>query len=151
MRELACSMEDPTYPWCFDVAKAYRPIDYIDTFHKPTKGDYGTMKLLPWQHFVEGNLYGWVDRETGRRRFREGLVIVGAGNGKSTLVTGNASFGMAKDGEPGAEVYCLANSKDQAKIIFDECKAQVKASPLLAKHFRVTRDGIYFDKTNSKI
>lgn len=25
------------------------------------------------------------------------------------------------DGEKGAEIYCTANKKDQAKIIFDEC------------------------------
>lgn len=150
IRELELS-HNPDYRWTFDINKAYRPIDFIEKFCKPTKGDYDKMELLPWQHFVEGNLYGWVDKKTGLRRFREGLVLVGSGNGKSTLITGNAAFGVAKDGERGAEVYCVANAKEQAKIIFDECKAQIEASPMLKKHLRTTRDGIYFDKTNSKI
>lgn len=150
MRELELS-ERGDYRWTFDINKAYRPIDFIERFCRPTKGDYDRMELLPWQHFIEGNLYGWVDKKTGLRRFREGIVLVGSGNGKSTLITGNAAFGAAKDGERGAEVYCIANAKDQARIIFDECKKQIEASPLLKKHFRTTRDGIYFDATNSKI
>jgi phage terminase large subunit-like protein len=139
------------YPWTFDIQKAYRPIDFMERFLVPTKGDYDKMELLPWQHFVEANLFGWVAKKNGLRRFREGVVFVGSGNGKSTLITGNAVYGASKDDERGAEVYCIANAKDQARIIFDECKAQIEASPMLKKHFRCTRDGVYFDKTASKI
>lgn len=143
--------QDPDYPWKFDIQKAYRPIDYMERFLVPTKGDYDKMELLDWQHFVEANLFGWVSKKTGLRRFREGIVFVGSGNGKSTLITGNATYGASKDGERGAEIYCIANAKEQARIIFDECKAQVDGSPMLKKHFRSTRDGIYYDATNSKI
>jgi len=144
-------MDEPDFPWTFDIKKAYRPIDFIEQFCIPSKGDYDRMEVLPWQHFIEGNLYGWVDKKTGLRRFREGIVVVGSGNGKSTVTVGNAVFGASKDGERGAEIYTLANSKDQAKIIFGECDAQIDSSPMLKKHFRQTRDCIYFDKTKSKI
>lgn len=148
MNDLKKSLTDISYPWAFDVAKGYRPIDFMEQFITPTKGDYDRMELLPWQHFVEANLYGWVDRKTGYRRFREGLIIVGSGNGKSTLVTGNAAYAISKDGERGPEAYCLANSKQQARIVFDACKAQIDESPLLKKHFRTTRSGIYYDPAN---
>lgn len=143
--------EHKDYPWKFDIKKAYFPIDFIERFLVPTKGDYDKMELQPWQHFVEANLYGWVDKKTGYRRFREGVIIVGSGNGKSTMVVGNATYMLSVDGERGAEVYCLANSKEQARIIFEECSAQAKGSPALSKNLRITRDGIYFDPTNSKI
>ncbi len=142
---------DPDYPWKFDIQKAYRPIDFMERFLVPTKGDYNKLILQPWQHFVEANLYGWKDKSTGYRRFREGLIVVGSGNGKSTMVVGNAAYMITKDGERGAEAYPLANSKEQARIIFEECSSQVKASPLLSKHLRVTRDGIYHDPTHSKM
>lgn len=148
MNDLEKSLTDPAYPWVFDVSKAYRPIDFMEEFITPTKGDYDRMELLPWQHFVEGNLYGWVDKKTEYRRFREGLIIVASGNGKSTLVTGNAAYAISKDGERGPEAYCLANSKQQARIVFDSCKAQIEGSPLLRKHFRTTRSGIYYDPAN---
>jgi phage terminase large subunit-like protein len=143
--------EQKDYPWKFDIKKAYFPIDFIEKFLVPTKGDYDKMELQPWQHFVEANLYGWVDKKTNYRRFREGIIIVGSGNGKSTMVVGNATYMLTVDGERGAEAYCLANSKEQARIIFEECSAQIKNSPALSKNLRVTRDGVYFDPTNSKL
>lgn len=66
------------------------------------------------------------------------------------MIAGNAAYALTKDGERGAEVYCLANSKDQARIIFNECSAQVKNSRTLSKHVRITKQGVFYDKTNSK-
>lgn len=141
----------PDYPWRFDEAKAARPIEFIERFLKPTKGDYDRMELMPWQCFVEANLYGWVDKQTGLRRFREALILVGTGNGKSTMLAGNATYGACKDGEPGADVYLLANSKEQAGIVFGECMGQINSSPALSKRFRTLRDGVYYDAENATI
>ena len=146
--ELEMSFSDPKYPWRFDIEKAYRPIDFIERFLIPTKGAYSKTELLPWQHFVEANMYGWVNKDTGYRRFREALIIVGQGNGKSTMIAGNAAFGLTKDNERGAEIYALSNSKEQAKIVFSECAAQIEGSKVLAKHVQVTLSGCYFK--NSK-
>ena len=148
--ELEKSAVDPSYPWEFSIERAYRPIEFIERFLTPTKSTYTRMELLPWQHFVEANMYGWISRKTGYRRFREALVIVGQGNGKSTMIAGNAAYALTKDGERGAEVYCLANSKDQARIIFNECSEQLKNSRTLSKHVRITKQGVFYDKTNSK-
>ena len=148
--ELEKAHTDPSYPWKFDIEKAYRPIEFIERFLVPTKGAYKRMELLPWQHFIEANMYGWVSRKTGYRRFREAIIIVGQGNGKSTLIAGNAAYGLTKDGERGAEIYCLANSREQARIIFNECSSQVANSPVLSKHVRLTKQGMFYDKTNSK-
>ena len=146
--ELELSFSDPSYPWVFDIQKAYRPIDFIERFLIPTKGAYSKTELLPWQHFVEANMYGWVSRKTGYRRFREALIIVGQGNGKSTMIAGNAAYGLTKDNERGAEIYALSNSKEQAKIVYSECGAQVTGSPVLRKHVQVTQNGAYYK--NSK-
>lgn len=148
--DLARSAE-PDYPWIFDTNKAERPIAFIERFLAPTKGDYDRMQLMPWQCFFEANLYGWVDRSTGLRRFREGLLIVGRGNGKSTLMAGNATFGCSKDGERGADVYLLANNERQARIVYNECLSQIRASQVLASHFRALRDGIHYDATGGLI
>lgn len=143
--------KDPAYPWRFDEQKAARPVDFIERFLTPTKGDYDKMTLMPWQCFVECNLYGWVNKETGLRRFREGLIVVGTGNGKSTMLAGNATYGACKDGERGADIYLLANSKEQAGIVFNECYSQIKASRFLAPRFRTLRDGVYYDAMSASI
>lgn len=143
--------KDPAYPWRFDEQKAARPVDFIERFLTPTKGDYDRMTLMPWQCFVECNLYGWVSKENGLRRFREGLIVVGTGNGKSTMLAGNATYGACKDGERGADIYLLANSKEQAGIVFNECYSQIKASRFLAPRFRTLRDGVYYDAMSASI
>ena len=143
--------KDPAYPWRFDEQKAARPVDFIERFLTPTKGDYDKMTLMPWQCFVECNLYGWVSKENGLRRFREGLIVVGTGNGKSTMLAGNATYGACKDGERGADIYLLANSKEQAGIVFNECYSQIKASRFLAPRFRTLRDGVYYDAMSASI
>lgn len=142
--------EDPDYPWTFDPARAERPINMMERFLVPPKGDYERMELMPWQRFVEGNIYGWVDKKTGLRRFREALIVVGRGNGKSTLVAGNAIFGVSKDDERGADVFLLANSKEQAGIVFETAASQIRASRI-AKKFRVLRSAIHYDETGGMI
>lgn len=149
-RDLDRSAQDPSWPWVFDPARAERPINYMERYLVPTKGDYDRFTLMPWERFCEANIYGWVNRETGLRRFNEGLIVVGRGNGKSTLVSGNASYGVSKDDERGADVYLLANSKEQASIVFNECATQIKNSRI-APHFRVLRDAIFYDQTNGCI
>ena len=149
--DLERSRTDPDWPWIFDEHKAARPVDFMERFLVPTKGNYDRMELMGWQCFIECNLFGWVHRETGLRRFREALILVGSGNGKSTMMAGNATFMACKDGEKGAEIYLLANSKDQAGIVFGECKAQIEASHYLAPRFRTLRDGVYYDGANAVI
>lgn len=139
------------FPWVFDEEKGHRPIRFMEQFCRPSQGNYRQLVLQPWQHFIIGSLYGWVHKDTGLRRFREGLIFVGRKNGKTTKVSGLSLYGASKDGERGARVYQLANSMKQARLQFDECKAMVQQSPALAKHFRVTRDAIFLDKTLSKI
>ena len=144
--------KDPDYPWRYDTGKAERPISFMERFLTPTKGSYDRMELLPWQCFFICNIFGWVSKETGLRRFREGLAYVGSGNGKSTLLSGLSAYLCSKDGERGADIALFANAKDQANIIFGECKKMIENSPkLYPKHFRTTRDGIYYDAANSSI
>lgn len=139
------------FPWIFVEEKAHRPIRFIEKFCRPSKGDFEQLVFQLWQHFTIGSLYGWVHKDTGVRRFREGLIFVARKNGKSTKISGVSLYSSSKDGESGADVYLLANTKQQAGIIFDEAKAMVKKSPRLRKQFRANRDAIYFDKTISKI
>ena len=149
--DLERSEKDPDYPWRFDRLLADRPVNFMERFLVPSKGDYDTLTMMDWQCFVECNLYGWVERSTNLRRFREALILVGTGNGKSTMVAGNATFAACKDGERGADIYLLANSKEQAGIVFEECKKQIEQSPFLAPRFRTLRDGVYYDKMQATI
>ena len=140
------------FPYIFDEKKGHRPVIFIERYCKPSKGNFKQLVMQKWQHFVIGSLYGWVHKDTGLRRFDEGLIFVGRKNGKSAIVSGLALFGASKDGEKGADVYILANSMKQArKTIYEECQKMVRKSPSLRKRFRVLRDAIFYDKAEATI
>lgn len=151
LKDLKRSQEDPDYPWAFDEEKAWRPIRFIEKKCKPSKGDYKRLVLQPWQHFFVGSIFGWVDKNTGLRRYREALVFLGRKNGKTTLESGIADYMAGFDHENGANVYFLANSQKQASILYEEARNMITASPWLSKKFVPNRSEIRFPETNSKI
>lgn len=124
----------------FDLEKANRAIGFFKNVLKLNGGDYEGKPfiLLPWQAFIVGSLFGWVD-ENGYRRFRESYVETGKGSGKSPLLAGIGLYGLVADGEQRAEVYAAATKLDQARILFRDAVAMVDQSPALSK--RITKSG----------
>lgn len=94
--------------------------------------------LKPWQAFIVGSLFGWVD-QNGHRRFRVAYIEIGKGNGKSPLAAGIGLYCLTADNEPRAEVYAAASKKDQAMILFRDVIAMVNQSPDL--HSRLVQVG----------
>jgi hypothetical protein len=73
--------------------------------------------LQPWELFIVGQLFGW-KLPSGLRRFREAWWEVAKKNGKTALMGGTAIFLTVADQEPNAEIYSLANTRQQAGICF---------------------------------
>ena len=97
-------------------------------------------------------MYGWVHRDTGERRFREALIFVGRKNGKTSLISGLSTYMVAYDDEQGANVYVLANARDQASLLFDKAAEMVKQSPALFKKFgKPKRSSINYAPAFSKM
>lgn len=118
----------------WDSGAAVKVIEFFG-FLRHSKGPKaGTaFTLEPWQTFIVGSLFGWRTSKGGPRRFRVAYVEVPRKNGKSTLSAGIALWLAFFDGEAGAEVYCAATKRDQARIVFEEAQRMVKASPSLRK------------------
>lgn len=89
------------------------------------------LRVMAWQAFVFANLFGFVERGTTNRRFRQGVVFVPRGNGKTTLAAPIALYLTFADNEGGAEGYAAAVTRDQARILFDVAAQMVRASPAL--------------------
>lgn len=140
------------FPWIFDEEKGHRPIRYIEKKCKPTEGDFEAFVLQPWQHFIIGSMYGWIHKDTGERRFRESLIFVSRKNGKTSLISGLSTYMVAYDDEQGANVYVLANARDQASLLFDKASEMVKQSPALFKKFgKPKRSSINYAQAFSKM
>lgn len=114
----------------FDTEKAARICEFIECLPH-IKGKWGGkgITLEPWQCFILGTVFGWVDKKTGLRRFRTALVEVPRKNAKSTLSSGVGLYMLTEDGEPGADVYSAATTRDQAKIVFADAQAMARKTP----------------------
>ena len=75
------------------------------------------IKLLPYERWLLANLFGFVERATGRRRFRQASIWVPKGNGKTTLA---AVLGL-----------CVTFTEDEAggKATPPRCRTPRRQSP----------------------
>ena len=132
---LTKKLEDKSGQYVFDEERANHAIIFIERFCKHSKGKWaGEPVLLElWQKALLSALFGFVDRETERRQYRELLLIVARKNGKSTLAAGIGVYMLMADGESGPEIYSAATKRDQAKIIWSESVRMIRKSPALGK------------------
>jgi phage terminase large subunit-like protein len=135
----------------FDTEAAQDVLDFFSLL-RHSKGEFAKeeFKLEPWQQFILWVMYGW-RRADGTRRFRSAYVEVARKNGKSTICSGIGLYHLVADGEQGAEVYCAATKKDQAKLVFVEAERMRKASPGLAKRIESWKNNMSVPETNSKM
>lgn len=149
---LMAEMDSPAAdsPYYFDEETGERPIIFIERFCKQSQGTLGApLRLELFQKAFIQTLFGWLLKETGYRRFRETLFLVGRKNGKSTLLAALALYMLVADYEGAAEIYSVATKKDQARKTLTEAVNMVKQSPELRAIIKKRRNDIYFPATAS--
>lgn len=149
-KRLAEEMDDADAWYYFDEETGERPIQFIERFCKQSQGVIGApLKLELFQKAFIQALFGFLEKGTGFRRFRETLFLVGRKNGKSTLLSGLGLDMLMADGEGAAEIYSVATKKDQAKKVLKEAVNMVRQSPELNALLKKRRNDIYFPVTAS--
>lgn len=139
------------FKYYFDEETGERPISFIETFCKQSQGDLGApLELELFQRAYIQALFGFLDKETGYRRFRETMFLVGRKNGKTTLMAGIALYLLTADYEGAAEIYSVATKKDQARKALTEAVNMIKQSPELRAVLKKRRNDVYFAATSSK-
>ncbi|WP_238594754.1 terminase large subunit domain-containing protein, partial [Caenibacillus caldisaponilyticus] len=125
------------FPYVFNEQKAMRFLLWMSQF-KHTKGKLQGQRIQPHpiQIFVFGNIYGWVHRDTGLRRFRKAYWQVGRKNAKSQSLACVGSYEDMALGENMAEVYIGATKTEQSRIVWNEIKAQLAGCPELKGKYR---------------
>lgn len=126
----------------FSPDHAWHVINFIERFFFHIKGALAGKPILldPWQKFWTAVLYGW-RRLDGRRRFTRAYEEVARKNGKSTWKGPQGAYLFMMDGEPGAEVYAVATTREQAMTVFkpafENMKRWRRKSAGIARSFRI--------------
>lgn len=135
------------FPYYFDPERGEHHIGFMEKFCRQSKGSKAKqlIKFEPFQKAKMQLVFGWVEKGTNFRRFREVDDLRGRKCGKSTETAAVEWDVALNDNEYGAEIYCTANKKDQAKIIYNECVNMRSQSNALAAVSKKRQSDIYIE------
>lgn len=140
------------FPYVFNEEKALRFLHWMTLF-KHTKGKLAGQNIepAPIHVFVFGNIYGWERSETGLRRFKKAYWQVARKNTKSQSLACVGSYEAFAFGENMSEVYIGATKTEQAKIVWNEIKAQLQGCDFLKGKYKIAYGKIEHVKSGSYI
>ena len=124
--KLACQrqaddLKKKDFAFRFDVTKAERICRFSELLPH-VAGQLSNIKktltLELWQCFIFTTVFGWVDKETGFRRFKFVYIEVPRKNGKSFKSTAVGLYMLAADKEMGAQVVSAATMRKQAMYVW---------------------------------
>lgn len=114
--------------WKFDENLAGKAVKFMELLPDPKTGKPN--ELAPFQKFIIGSIYGWVDKNNSSiRRFTDVFISMARKNGKSLLISGVIlyEFLFGKTPLRNRQLYTAANDRKQAGIIFGMVKDRLKA------------------------
>ncbi|MFR5265340.1 terminase large subunit [Clostridium sp.] len=142
------------FPYYFDIEEADKTFKFFELL-KFTDGEIAgqQVKLLSFQHFILGNLFGWKNKETGYRKYKKSLVMLARKNAKSLINSGIAIKTAGFDNYPNAQVYIGATKMQQAKVVWGQASKFIKVEPQLNELCRIREhiSTIEFEYNGSKI
>lgn len=130
----SCQTLIPGYdPWrdaegfVFDEERAQQAVHFFRDMLTYPDGDLAGEPFLlqGWQQAIVGNLHGWWNERTGKRRYKEAFVLVPRKNGKSAMSAGLMLLEMFMSPTRGGQYFSAAADREQAALIFNDARTMV--------------------------
>ena len=124
--------DDKDFPYTFSTQKA----DRIELFLSKLimyEGKFSGRGFTPvlWQRWYVRSLFGWLEKDTGYRRYRKTFLTTSKGSGKKLLSSGLMLYLLLADREPSPQLFVVASTLDQARVIFSDAQKLTETSPFL--------------------
>lgn len=142
---------DKACPYRFSAKLGDHAIRFIETFCRHYEGEHAgqLVKLDLWEKAFLQALFGWIDRQSKLRRFREFFLLVARKNGKSFLSACIMVYMLVADGEAGAQCVSIATKYDQAAIVYKTARKIIEQDADLSALVVPIIGGMEFKLTNS--
>ncbi|WP_327796028.1 terminase large subunit [Tetragenococcus halophilus] len=140
------------FPYIFDEKQADKAIQFMELLPGT---DGNTIKMLGFQKFIIGSLYGWRTKQGDLRRFNRALISMSRKNSKTYLASGIGANALIMEKEPaeGRQVLFTANSTKQARIGYDmlanSLQAVSKQSKFMRQQLKIMQSKIVHKSSNS--
>lgn len=138
--------ESRLYKKYFVDIKMFKKIDNIIKLTNFATGEFAGQPCYDhiegFQWFILMNLYTIKHRDNPKkRRFEKACVFISRKNAKTWLVSMFMLLALLFEPDY-AQLVAAANTRDQAKILFNEIKKTLEVSPKLAKFFKIQANNI---------
>lgn len=139
------NQDEDDFKFFFDLEMAEKIINLMKIINFATgsvagKSLYNT--CIGYQYFLVLNIFCWKKKSNSeKRRYEVCLLWIARKNSKS--VNAGLFMILLMLLEPQfSEFYLCANTRDQAKIVYEETKKLIKCSPYIKDKFKIRRDYI---------
>lgn len=134
----------------FNEKKVDKVVNFINKLkHFQGKHNGKPFILSDWQVWIVANIFGWYYKGTKKRVIRNVFIECARKQGKTALLAAISLYCLLADGENGAEIDCVANSRQQARILFDLCGGFAQGMDTKQKYVKLFRNQVKFPITKS--
>ena len=143
LKDIQRSLENDKWNYTYKPKRAKKVIKFMETL-PDTKGKIH--KLTLFQKFIVASVRGWFTKDKDMLRFKKAFISMSRKGGKSLLVSGLVLYSFLFDREPaeGRQIFCAANDKKQASVVFNMVTKQlmhlVSKVPELKKDVKKVRE-----------
>lgn len=137
LKDLKRIDNDEDFNFIYKPKRALKVIKFVEAL-PDTKGKFNKLGLF--QKFIIASVRGWFNEETDTLRFKKVNITMSRKQGKSILVSGLVLYSFLFDIEPkeGRQIFCAANDKKQASIVFNMVAKQMQW--FVGKHTEIKKD-----------
>lgn len=151
------------FPYIYDTTRGDRIFNFFEHCANIDATDGTFLKLAEFQYFDLGNIFSWVHKDTGVRRFKEALVFQARGQGKSTQCAVIELYVLCADKiyppyqpekghfELNPNIVSMAVDKEQTKFTRRVAMDIASRSPFLKDQIEVKRTYIRGKKRGGEI
>ena len=155
--KLACQrhvndLQRTDFPYYFDESEANKAIQFMELLPST---DGKSIKMLGFQKFIIGSLYGWREKKTKNRRFNRAFISMSRKNGKTYLASGMGANALIMETQPAEsrQVLFVSNALKQAKLGYDmlsnSLRSATKSSKFLRQQLKIMNSKIVHKPSNS--
>lgn len=109
--------KDDSYPYYFDEGEAEKAVKFIELIPST---DGSKIKALLFQKWIISELYGWREKATGNRRYKQAFISTARKQGKTWLASSIGALSLIAEKRPaeGRQVLFVANALKQSKLAY---------------------------------
>lgn len=137
LKDLKRIDSDKDFKFIYKPKRALKVIKFVEVL-PDTKGKFHKLGLF--QKFIIASVRGWFNKDLDTLRFKKVNITMSRKQGKSILVSGLVLYSFLFDREPkeGRQIFCAANDKKQASIVFNMVAKQMQW--FVSKHTEIKKD-----------